>query len=163
MKRIINFSLILLTAIAVVSCSSTSSSTSTSGASSASSSTQTAAYKSGKATGTSLIALNKSYKQTGKVDLTDPTTLSNIVTLATNTKIIKSSSKDSKYYKDFSKGLIDGSNNLVTTENIDKVIGVVKNLNLTTIVEAVASNKRVQESQAGQVATSLIELYKLFK
>ncbi len=106
-----------------------------------------AAYIQGQTAGTALKALYAQYKLDGKkLNMENATNLLNAASLASSVKNLKSS--DGTYKKDYAKGLIFGSNNLVTESNSSSVISgltSLSNLDLTSLTE----NKDLQEA-AGQ-------------
>ena len=79
--------------------------------------TTTAATSNGQAAGVALKALYTQYKADGKLDMGNLTNLMNLTTLATNVQGLKGQSNKSAFYMDFAKGLVLGSNNLVTESN----------------------------------------------
>ena len=88
----------------------------------------TAATSNGQAAGVALKALYGQYKADGKLDMGNLTTLMNLTTLATNIQGLKGQSDKSSFYTDFAKGLVLGSNNLVTESNSASVMSGLTNL-----------------------------------
>ena len=90
--------------------------------------TTTAATSNGQAAGVALKALYTQYKADGKLDMGNLTNLMNLTTLATNVQGLKGQSNKSAFYMDFAKGLVLGSNNLVTENNSASVMSGLANL-----------------------------------
>ena len=110
--------------------------------------TISAAYTQGKTAGTALKALYAQYKLDGKkLNMNNATNLLNAASLAGSIKELKAS--DLTYKKDYAKGLILGSMNLVTESNSSNVLSgltSLASLDLTSLTE----NKALQAA-AGQV------------
>ena len=90
--------------------------------------TVSAATTNGQAAGAALKALYTQYKADGKLDMGNLTNLMNLTTLATNVQGLKGQSNKSAFYMDFAKGLVLGSNNLVTESNSSSVMSGLTNL-----------------------------------
>ena len=90
--------------------------------------TVSAATTNGQAAGAALKALYTQYKADGKLDMGNLTNLMNLTTLATNVQGLKGQSNKSAFYMDFAKGLVMGSNNLVTESNSSSVMSGLSNL-----------------------------------
>ena len=90
--------------------------------------TVSAATTNGQAAGAALKALYTQYKADGKLDMGNLTNLMNLTTLATNVQGLKGQSNKSAFYMDFAKGLVTGSNNLVTESNSSSVMSGLTNL-----------------------------------
>lgn len=82
----------------------------------------------GQAAGAALKAIYNQYKVDGKVDMGNMTNLLNLATLATNIQGLKGQTSKTAFYKDFVKGLIVGSNNLVTETNSTSIMSGLTNL-----------------------------------
>ena len=106
--------------------------------------TTSAAYTQGQTAGTALKALYAQYKLDGKkLNMENAANILNAASLAGSVKSLKSS--DLAYKKDYAKGLVFGSNNLVTESNSSSVISgltSLSNLDLTSLTE----NKALQEA-----------------
>lgn len=74
--------------------------------------------------GAALLSLYTQYKSTGKLDLTNPTNLNNLLTLASNIKGLDQLVNKSS----FLTGLISGSKNLVNQSNSDTVLSSLTKL-----------------------------------
>lgn len=112
--------------------------------STASSANNSAAYTSGTNAGKALRSLYTQYKADGKFEMTNLTNISNLLLLTSSWDGIKSAKKDSDYYKDFSKGIIAGSNDLVTNNNSGSVIDAI-----TTTVNAIDNSGLTNQSSSG--------------
>ena len=95
----------------------------------------------GSSAGSALLKLYTQYKSAGKIDLTDPTTITNLLTLANNIKGLNET--DSKTdLSSFVSGLISGSKNLVNNGNSSSVLKTLKSisgLDLSSLGDAAAS------------------------
>ena len=80
-------------------------------------SSNSVASATGQSCGTAVQGLYKSYKSTGKVDLTNASNLSNALALATAYTNLKNNKGDESYRKAFTSGLISSSAGLVTQQN----------------------------------------------
>lgn len=140
--------------------------------------TTTAASTSGQKAGAALKALYTQYKADGKVDMSNLTTITNVATLATNIKGLKGQSDKSAFYKDFAKGLVLGSNNLVTSSTSSSVMSglssLVNNVDLSSLTEAATSSiastltnasakADTAVENASEIATSVTNILNLFK
>ena len=92
---------------------------SASSSSSALSSTSSAQFTAGQNAGTALRNLYTQYKASGKFDYTNMNNMVSVMQLIAAAQSIKDAGKNTTAYKDFSKGLILGSVNLVTTSIAD--------------------------------------------
>ena len=121
--------------LAFTSCSSLSSATSS----------NAVAQASGQACGTAVLGLYNSYHNTGKVDLTNTTDLTNALALATCYTQIKENKDNAAYRKAFTTGLIASSAGLITSANatsfIDKLLGTsaLSNINTEKVTQTAAT------------------------
>ena len=97
--------------------------------------TLSAAYTDGQTAGAALKALYAQYKLDGKkLNMENATNLLNAASLASSVKNLKSS--DMTYKKDYAKGIIFGSKNLVTESNSSSVVSgltSLSNLDLSSL------------------------------
>ena len=116
--------------------------------------TVSAATTNGQAAGAALKALYTQYKADGKLDMGNLTNLMNLTTLATNVQGLKGQSNKSAFYMDLAKGLVLGSNNLVTESNSSSVMSgltnLVKNVDLSGLTASA-------EDKAQSAASTLTE------
>ena len=82
----------------------------------------------GQAAGVALKALYGQYKADGKLDMSNLTNLMNLAALATSVQNLKGQTDKTTFYKDFVKGLITGSNNLVNENNSTSIMSGLQNL-----------------------------------
>lgn len=82
----------------------------------------------GQAAGVALKALYGQYKADGKLDMSNLTNLMNLAALATSVQNLKGQTDKTTFYKDFAKGLISGSNNLVNAGNSTSIMSGLQNL-----------------------------------
>ena len=116
--------------------------------------TVSAATTNGQAAGAALKALYTQYKADGKLDMGNLTNLMNLTTLATNVQGLKGQSNKSAFYMDFAKGLVMGSNNLVTESNSASVMSGLTNLVNNVDLSALTASA---EDKAGAAASALTE------
>ena len=152
MKTKFSITFLLITALIYSSCSMlTPSSTNQS---------NSTAYVAGKGFGTSLGALYSHYKSSGKIVLNDATTLLNLTELATYGASVRGIAKNTTTYKDFTTGIIAGSNNLVKSNVVDNIISSVNNLNLSTVVNSL-NNRTISPTTTSTVSNSLSNILNL--
>ena len=107
----------------------------------------------GASAGLALLSLYTQYKSAGKLDLSNTTNLSNLITLATNIKGLSSSVKNSS----FLTGLISGSKNLVNNSNSSTVLSSLSslaNLDLSSLSSTAASAATTAATSAAKKAAS---------
>ncbi|HRZ41646.1 MAG TPA: hypothetical protein P5228_02970 [Bacteroidales bacterium] len=119
-------------------------------------------YTSGKSFGSSLIGLYGQYKKDGKVDMTNPVNLGNLVTLAAACAVVKGQPVTSPLYKDFASGVVAGSGGMVQTGIVDQVIASATKMDLGPVVNSVKNNAAVPVAEATKIAGSLKTLYSIF-
>lgn len=178
MKRVIKF--IIVAAIAMFSVESVASAQILKNLFKKSTTTETTttAETSGQKAGAALKSLYTQYKADGKVDMSNLTTLTNLATLATNVQDLKGQSDKSVFYKDFAKGLVLGSDNLVTDSMSSSVMSGLSNLannvdlsSLTSSATSSIANSLTTVStkadtaveNATEIATSVTNILNLFK
>ena len=154
------------------------------GSSSSTTTTETtvsAAQTAGSETGAAIKALYTQYKADSKLDMSNLTNIANVAKLASGINGLKTNIKDKTYDKDYTKGLILGSTNLVNDSNSSSVLSSLKsmtNLDFSSITGSTASTKiseaatKVSEtaekastavSKAAEVTESVTSLLSLFK
>lgn len=135
----------------------------------------------GRAAGAALKALFTQYKLDGKLDMTNLNNILNLTSLANNVKDLKGQDSKSTFYKDFVKGLISGSGNLVTNTNSNAIMNglssLVNNVDLSALTQqaedkkdnimdkiASASGKAdTAIGNANEIAESVSSILNLFK
>ena len=113
----------------------------------------TAATTNGQAAGVALKALYTQYKADGKLDMGNLTNLMNLTTLATNVQGLKGQSNKSAFYMDFAKGLVLGSNNLVTESNSSSVMSGLTNLVNNVDLSGLTASAEEKASSAASALT----------
>ena len=113
----------------------------------------TTATSNGQAAGVALKALYTQYKADGKLDMGNLTNLMNLTTLATNVQGLKGQSNKSAFYMDFAKGLVLGSNNLVTESNSSSVMSGLTNLVNNVDLSGLTASAEEKASSAASALT----------
>jgi hypothetical protein len=110
----------------------------------------------GQAAGVALKALYGQYKADGKLDMSNLTNLMNLAALATSVQNLKGQTDKTTFYKDFVKGLISGSNNLVNADNSTSIMSGLQNLvNNVDLSGLTASAEEKAESAAATLTERL--------
>jgi hypothetical protein len=110
----------------------------------------------GQAAGVALKALYGQYKADGKLDMSNLTNLMNLAALATSVQNLKGQTDKTTFYKDFVKGLISGSNNLVNADNSTSIMSGLQNLvNNVDLSGLTASAEEKAESAAATITEKL--------
>ena len=110
----------------------------------------------GQAAGVALKALYGQYKADGKLDMSNLTNLMNLAALATSVQNLKGQTDKTTFYKDFVKGLITGSNNLVNDNNSTSIMSGLQNLvNNVDLSGLTASAEEKAESAAATLTEKL--------
>lgn len=110
----------------------------------------------GQAAGVALKALYGQYKTDGKLDMSNLTNLMNLAALATSVQNLKGQTDKTTFYKDFVKGLITGSNNLVNENNSTSIMSGLQNLvNNVDLSGLTASAEEKAESAAATLTEKL--------
>ena len=118
--------------------------------------TVTPATSDGQAAGVALKALYGQYKADGKLDMSNLTNLMNLAALATSVQNLKGQTDKTTFYKDFVKGLITGSNNLVNENNSTSIMSGLQNLvNNVDLSGLTASAEEKAESAAATLTEKL--------
>ena len=119
--------------------------------------TKSSAYSSGQTSGAALKALYSQYKADGKnLNMTNMQNMLNLASLATNVQGLKTA--DAAYKKDFVKGLILGSTNLVTNNNSTSVLSSLTSfakMDLSSLINAESLTEKA-ESAAKNAITSIL-------
>lgn len=110
----------------------------------------------GQAAGVALKALYGQYKADGKLDMSNLTNLMNLAALATSVQNLKGQTDKTTFYKDFAKGLISGSNNLVNAGNSTSIMSGLQNLvNNVDLSDLTASAEDKAQSAAATLTEKL--------
>lgn len=162
MKSKLLIAVTLVIAMAMTSCGSMGPST---GTTSIASSSSSANYSAGQNAGMALRNLYTQYKSSGKFDYTNMNNIMSIMQLVAAAQTIKDAGKNTTAYKDFSKGLILGSTNLVTTSTADNVIttlaSTLGNVDSSSLQSALSSGASTATNVAN-VANSVSSIMSLF-
>lgn len=102
---------------------------------SAAASSNTVAKASGQNCGAAVQGLYGTYKGTGNIDLSNPTTLNNALALATSYANLKQNKDNADYRKAFTAGLIASSAGLITNGNA----AGLSNINSQNIAQTAAT------------------------
>lgn len=117
---------------------------------------KSSAYTSGQTSGAALKALYSQYKTDGKnLNMSNMQNMLNLASLATSVQGLKEA--DAAYKKDFVKGLILGSTNLVTTNNSTSVMSSLTSfakMDLSSLLNGAA--EKVTENAAKDVLTNIM-------
>ena len=132
--------------------------TSSSGSKPASTPANSAAYNTGSVVGQSLLGIYQQYKSSGKIDVTNPTTILQLLALSTQIETVKQNYKNASFYADFTKGAVLGSQNTVINSNIGGVVNALTGLNLSGIT----SGGGVPASNTTNVVNGLTTILNLF-
>jgi hypothetical protein len=143
--------------ILFAACGTTSSST----AARPATTTTSAGYTTGQTFGTSVLALYSQYKTSKTINFKDPTTLLQVLQLATSATVIKQNLKNTAFYADFTKGAVLGSQNNISSSNVGSILNLITGLDLNGIASA-ASSKNVTTTTASSVTTALTSIFGLF-
>lgn len=128
-----------------------------------------AAYTSGQQSGVALGALHAQYKADGKVDMTNFTNILNIAIVANAAQTLKEQTEGGQYYKDFSKGLIVGSNELVSETTVGNVIAGISALTNVDVESLQGKSDNTAEKgvaameNLANIATSVSAIMALFQ
>ena len=111
---------------------------------------KSSAYSSGQTSGAALKALYSQYKSDGKnLNMSNMQNMLNLASLATSVQGLKEA--DATYKKDFIKGMILGSTNLVNTNNSTSVLSSLTsfaNLDLSSLMSGAATNEKKDDKNA---------------
>lgn len=170
-----------LVAVTVSSCgvlgSSTSSTAAADGSQTATSTTANSGLTDGQNSGTALRNLYVQYLTDGNtLNMGNPTNLLNMASLITSIQGMKGQTEKKTYYKNFAKGLILGSNNLVTETTSSTVantlVDIANNVDMTQVSEKAgdvantaagyATTASNALSSASNIATSVSSILSLF-
>jgi len=97
----------------------------------------TTATSAGASCGKILAKLYTQYKASGNIDITNTTTLTNVIELSKYYKALKSHQNDAAYKAAFAAGLVTGSNGIISLTVVNKILSIS---GLDTISSSTASN-----------------------
>lgn len=123
-------------------------------------------YTAGQQSGVALKALYNQYKADGKLDFSNLSNVANILNISAQVQKLTQADKDSVSYTDFSKGLIEGSVNLVNELNAEQVtetlVSKLGNIDTTKLNET-ADKAQTAVSNVSSAASSIMDVLSLFK
>lgn len=124
---------------------------------------KTDAYKSGQTSGAALRTLYNQYKQDGKnLNMKSVQNMMTLASLATGVQGLKDS--DAAYKKDFAKGLVLGSTNLVTEKNSNSVVSSLADLAKLDLSSLTAAGEAKEtEKDNKEIVSSITDILNLFK
>lgn len=134
----------------------------------------------GQNSGQALKSLYNQYKIDGKINMNNFTNLSNIALLIGNIQELKEKKSTSGYIKDFTKGLVTGSTQLVNPLNQESVLTNLTqlantNIDIQSLLESAKSSETAGKventvakatdvaNNASTIATSVSNILNLFK
>ena len=132
----------------------------------AASASNTEAYTAGSSAGKALRNLYTQYKADGKFEMTNLSNITNLLLLSNSWQEMKSAQKGTDFYQDFTKGIIAGSNNLVTNTNSNSVLDAI-----TSTVNAIDNSNLGKQgnnsaagntTNAGEIVSTASTLLSLF-
>jgi hypothetical protein len=123
-------------------------------------------YTAGQQSGVALKALYNQYKADGKLDFSNLSNVANILNISAQVQKLTQADKDSVSYTDFSRGLIEGSVNLVNELNAEQVtetlVSKLGNIDTTKLNET-ADKAQTAVSNVSSAASSIMDVLSLFK
>ena len=120
-------------------------------------------FANGSTAGSVLCKLAQQFTQTGSVDFTKAQNILNVATLANSLVSLKSGMNQAA--EDFAGGMIAGSNNLVNSSNVKKVVdGLTKvsEMDLSKVTDSLEKG-RAQVDEVVKFKDGLEKVLKLFK
>lgn len=123
-------------------------------------------YTAGSQSGVALKALYDQYKADGKLDLSNLSNVANILNVSAQVQKLTQADKATVSYTDFSKGLIEGSVNLVNNINAEQItealVSKLGNVD-TTKLDQTADKAQTAVTNVTTAASSVMEVLSLFK
>lgn len=123
-------------------------------------------YTAGNQSGIALKALYDQYKADGKLDLSNLSNVANILNVSAQVQKLTQADKETVSYSDFSKGLIEGSVNLVNNLNSEQITeALVSKLGSVDTSKLTDATDKAQTavSNVTTAASSVMEVLSLFK
>ena len=113
---------------------------------------------SGTTTGKALTNLFTQYLKDGKIDTSNLSNLINLATLATSIQSLKGNSENTSILGSFASGLVNGSNNTISTTNSSTITNLlsslVNNTDLSSLASLLTRSGEVDEEAAAQAQKS---------
>ena len=123
-------------------------------------------YTAGNQSGIALKALYDQYKTDGKLDLSNLSNVANILNVSAQVQKLTQADKATVSYSDFSKGLIEGSVNLVNNLNSEQITeALVSKLGSVDTSKLTDATDKAQTavSNVSTAASSIMDVLSLFK
>lgn len=120
-------------------------------------SSNSVAAASGQSCAVATNALYKTYKSTGKIELTDLSNVTNILTVVTSYNQLKAHKNDAAYRKAFASGAVAAGTGVITSANADTFTNTL--MNASGLDGVTASNIK----QKTQTAATIISLFGALK
>ena len=123
-------------------------------------------YTAGNQSGIALKALYDQYKTDGKLDLSNLSNVANILNVSAQVQKLTQADKATVSYSDFSKGLIEGSVNLVNNLNSEQITeALVSKLGSvdTSKLDETADKAQTAVTNVTTAASSIMDVLSLFK
>ena len=123
-------------------------------------------YTAGNQSGIALKALYDQYKADGKLDLSNLSNVANILNVSAQVQKLTQADKATVSYSDFSKGLIEGSVNLVNNLNSEQITeALVSKLGSVDTSKLTDATDKAQAAVTNvtTAASSVMEVLSLFK
>lgn len=120
------------------------------------------AYISGSSFGSSLLSIYSQYKQNGKIDFKNASTLLQLAQLASSCSTIKENLKNKDFYSNFVQGAVIGSQQNITQNNAGGIINALTGLDFGGITQAASGSGTVSSNTASTVTNTLTSLFSLF-
>ena len=121
-----------------------------------STSTNTVAQAAGQSCGGAMVNLYRSYKSSGKVDLSNANNLANAVILATGYSQLRQNKDDQSYRKSFTNGLVLSGAGLITNANAGTIVNLL--LNAQSLSGISQGSSAAQTQAAATTLTTLLQL-----
>lgn len=102
--------------------------------------TNSAYYTAGQNVGSALRTLLVQYKQNGKIDFSNASTLLTLASLASNYQTVKGNLTNKDFYKDFANGIIKGSTEIVNNNNVDNIISLLGGSDWSSVTNSANNN-----------------------
>lgn len=123
-------------------------------------------YTAGNQSGIALKALYDQYKADGKLDLSNLSNVANILNVSAQVQKLTQADKATVSYSDFSKGLIEGSVNLVNNLNSEQITeALVSKLGSVDTSKLTDATDKAQTAVTNvtTAASSIMDVLSLFK
>lgn len=158
MKKIVLI-LCCAAAMSLTSCSSllgTSSNTNT--ASTTAVGATATPQQNGHACAQSLLALYNSKQTNGSVSITNPSDLTNIITLVNSCTQLKANKDDASYKSQFTAGMVSAGGSLINVNNASKIVtSIINSTGISTNFESVNISEKMQ------TITAIIQILNLLR